>query len=82
MIKYNTRTGLGSAMDEKARNKRDVFYKPYLTGMKCKTCRVDTVISFIQHPGYAGSGSIDPVYDCCCPEFERAIRARLTSAIR
>jgi hypothetical protein len=82
MIKYNTRTGLGSAMDAKARMKRDGYYKPFLSGMKCKKCRVDTVIGFTQHTGFAGSGSLDPVYDCCCPEFEQEIKARLANAAR
>lgn len=77
MIKYDCRTGLGSAMDSKARLKRDHIFKPYLSGMKCKRCKMDSVISFVQHTSYAGSGSIDTVYDTCCPEFLKEIKDRL-----
>ena len=77
MIIYNCRTGLGSAMDSKARTKRDVIFKPALSGMKSTRCRVDTVISFVQHTAYPGSGSIDSVYDACCPEFLQRIKDRL-----
>ena len=70
---------MGSSMDSKARLKRDHIFKPVLSGMKCKYCKEPTVISFVQHTAYPGSGSLDPIYDACCPEFLKRIKDRLAA---
>lgn len=81
MIKYNCRTGRGDALDYTARMKRDVIYKKALSGLRCKTCGPgnDTTIRFVQHKGYAGSGSVDPIIEACCPKFHQEIEDRLSS---
>jgi hypothetical protein len=75
-IKYKTQTGY-SFINIKARQIRDVALKPKLTGMHCKKCATDSVFTFHQHQGYAGSGSVDWNLDACCEDFRQAIYQKL-----
>ncbi len=72
MIKYEIKTGC-KFLNQKARQQRDVVFKPQLKGMHCRKCKVDTVICFIEDD----LSHVQPIIKSCCPEFEKRIKEKL-----
>jgi hypothetical protein len=71
MIKYKTQVG-SKHMNMEAHELKDAM-KHSLSGMNCRKCKTDTVVSFIDD----GYGHLKPEIKACCPDFEKRIRNRI-----
>ncbi|MEQ3501117.1 hypothetical protein ABMY20_15285 [Tenacibaculum sp. SSH1-16] len=72
MIKYEIKTGC-SFLNEKARQQRDIGFKPKLKGMRCGKCSEHTVIKFVE----TDFTHVKAVFNSCCSEFENRIKDKL-----
>ncbi len=72
MIKYEIKTG-SSFLNEKARQQRDIGFKPKLKGMRCGKCSTDTTIRFVEDD----LSHVKAEYKSCCSEFEDRIKNKL-----
>ena len=72
MIKYEIKTG-SSFLNKKARQQRDIAFKPLLKGMRCTKCSSDTIIKFVE----SDLSHIKIEYNSCCSEFEKRIKEKV-----
>lgn len=71
MIKYKTQVG-SKHMNQEARELRDAM-KRSLTGMHCRKCKPDTIISFVDD----GYNHLKPDIKACCTDFEQRMHKRI-----
>lgn len=74
MIKYKIQMG-SKFLNEKARQQRDIAFKPSLKGMCCSTCKNDTIIRFVEDK----LTHVKAIIESCCPTFEKRIKEKLWS---
>ncbi|SEC44752.1 hypothetical protein SAMN04489761_3018 [Tenacibaculum sp. MAR_2009_124] len=72
MIKYEIKTG-SAFLNEKARNQRDLAYKPELKGMRCNSCSSDTIVRFVE----SDLKYVKAEIHSCCSTFDMRIRQKL-----
>lgn len=72
MINYIVKTGC-KFLNTKAKQIINLAYKNQLKGMRCKKCKTNTLIEFIE----SDLTHVKPIITPCCYEFDKRIRKNL-----
>lgn len=79
MIKYEIKTG-DKVANDKARSIRDNIYKPALKGVRCRNCKTDTVIRFIETD--PPMPRVKAIVDACFEAFKTEVEQKADNFMR